>query len=865
MPKISTIAQKICGDEMRYRNRKLRNCPALTILEIIIALAIITIIFAAVLPQFRVIQNGWDSRQAATEVLQNGRVLIDHINRNLSKAIKITAVSNPTETNGYIQFLGNDSNTYRYDINSTGSYIRYGQVGYTPADLAGPVSSLTFTCYDACDIATTDVNDIRLVDVNTILPNPAALGQNKTFTASVYLRADANNGGIVGCWKLDETSGTTAADSSGKGNNGTLVNMTTPGCWGPGQIGNALTFDGTDDYVDLGTGSSLNFGSSGPFTVSAWVKTTDSYGMIVSFRSSTDGGPVIDLAVGYDGGVDDPCKAMILVRQNGGSSYAHVTGGKVSDGFWHHIAAVRGSGSTIELFLDGVSQGTNSGAESGGAITTNLRAIGSERRWVSDSYGTADQRYLAGTIDDVRLYNRALTATEIAQLANIPTYRGFSKAKQDSDTTSIVISTPATNTGDLLIAAVATDGDTSASIAVPGWTLIDRGAPSGGRVTLGAWRKFSTGASEPATHTFSWAVGNPQQAYGWIMRFTGYDATSPSPINTSATADQNNIAPTSPAVTTTVPNCLILRLGAFDDTSVLQDNLNLLSGHTTITAGSSSGSSTIPNYQAAGTAQSSTVAITVPWPAHQAGDIALLFVESCGGQPVTLTTPAGFVNVTNSPQATGAGAAGTRLTVFWCRATSSSMSSPVVGDPGDHVYGRILTFRNVVATGDPWDVTQGGTKAAASTTTTFGAVTTSVNNTLIVLAASRDNDSAAAAWSGWTNANLSGLTERSDGGTTSGNGGGVGVATGLKSTAGSTGQTTATVTSSVDGHMTIALKPVGDGTVSGGAGYVKQSLAGGSGTSNFQLTASKDARMLTIAIAPATNGSYDCCGDYLRP
>jgi hypothetical protein len=221
----------------------------------------------------------------------------------------------------------------------------------------------------------------------------------------------------VGWWKLDETSGLTAADSSGYGNNGTLVNGPT---WNPagGRIGGALVFDGTDDYVNLGTASSLNFGSYAPFTVAAWVKTTDNYGMIVSFRSSTDGGPVIDLAVGYDGGgADDPGKAMILVRQDGDvGTYAHVKGGSVKDGLWHHLAVVRGSGSTIELFLDGVSQGTASDTYSGGAITTDLRAIGSERRWVNDGYGTSDQRYLAGTIDDVRIYGRALSAGEIAAL-----------------------------------------------------------------------------------------------------------------------------------------------------------------------------------------------------------------------------------------------------------------------------------------------------------------------------------------------------------------------------------------------------------------------------------------------------------------
>ena len=51
------------------------------------------------------------------------------------------------------------------------------------------------------------------------------------------------------------------------------------------------------------------------------------------------------------------------------------------------------------------------------------------------------------------------------------------------------------------------------------------------------------------------------------------------------------------------------------------------------------------------------------------------------GEAATLSTPAGFVQVTNSPQFTGAGTAGTRITVFWARATSTSMAAPTVADP----------------------------------------------------------------------------------------------------------------------------------------------------------------------------------------
>ena len=57
----------------------------MTLLELVLAMVMITIIFAAVLPQFAVIRNSWDSKQGSAEALQNGRVLMDHISRNLSK------------------------------------------------------------------------------------------------------------------------------------------------------------------------------------------------------------------------------------------------------------------------------------------------------------------------------------------------------------------------------------------------------------------------------------------------------------------------------------------------------------------------------------------------------------------------------------------------------------------------------------------------------------------------------------------------------------------------------------------------------------------------------------------------------------
>lgn len=176
---------------MQYRNNKSWSCRAMTLVETILALTIMVIIIAAVLPQFRVIQNSWDSKAGASETLQNGRLLIDHINRNLSKALRITAVSDSSKTNGYIEFLDNDANNVRYDI-SANNYVEFGPVGNL-SDLAGPVSKLQFTCYGAVDLSTpiTDVNAIRSVKVETTLTNPAKLDQDMSFSIQAYIRTNA--------------------------------------------------------------------------------------------------------------------------------------------------------------------------------------------------------------------------------------------------------------------------------------------------------------------------------------------------------------------------------------------------------------------------------------------------------------------------------------------------------------------------------------------------------------------------------------------------------------------------------------------------------------------------------------------------
>lgn len=188
-----------------------------------------------------------------------------------------------------------------------------------------------------------------------------------------------------------------------------------------------------------------------------------------------------------------------------------------------------------------------------------------------------------------------------------------------------------------------------------------------------------------------------------------------------------------------------------------------------------------------------------------ADDLILLFVESANQ---AITTPSGFTQVTSSPVSTGTAAAagGVRLTVFYQWATGADTTT-TVADSGDHTTAIKLAYRGVDLT-TPFDATPTtAIKTPASTSSSFPGITTATANACIVHASALDLDSASTATTGTpTNANLTGLTERHDQTVTAGAGGGLVIIEGFKATAGATGNTTATVTSTIQVYLTMALR-----------------------------------------------------------
>jgi hypothetical protein len=214
--------------------------------------------------------------------------------------------------------------------------------------------------------------------------------------------------GLLAYWSLDEGKGTTAQDASPNKMEATLKG----GRWVPGVKGTALKFSKEGEYLDYGDSAKLNFKAGEAFTFAGWVKTEAQQGTVVSQRNSKDGGANIDINIA--GG-----KLLGLVRSDKKELGQHAivgSKGEINDGEWHHFALTRDTRRTIELFIDGVFQGKGMGADAGGSITTNLRALGYERYWAKDGTEPA-KRILDGAVDEFCIFNRALTAEEIRTLA----------------------------------------------------------------------------------------------------------------------------------------------------------------------------------------------------------------------------------------------------------------------------------------------------------------------------------------------------------------------------------------------------------------------------------------------------------------
>lgn len=200
---------------------------------------------------------------------------------------------------------------------------------------------------------------------------------------------------LLGRWRMNEGSGNTVADSSGYNFNGTRNGAT----WVAGHSGQALSFNGTSDYVDITYSSAMNFIDN--FTLAAWINpsATTSLRRIITLPADGPTGTEQYSLLINAGNLE------FWVGNNGPLSTPYTPG----TGTWHHVAATI-AGPLSTLYIDGVQVAQSST----GGNSRYFHALGN---MAIGRFSATFPQVFSGSLDDVRIYTHPLSAAQIAVLA----------------------------------------------------------------------------------------------------------------------------------------------------------------------------------------------------------------------------------------------------------------------------------------------------------------------------------------------------------------------------------------------------------------------------------------------------------------
>jgi len=208
------------------------------------------------------------------------------------------------------------------------------------------------------------------------------------------------NRSLRGYWSLDAYNTTGVNDNSTFENFGTFENGMNSSNIKTGKYGKALEFDGIDDYVDLGTNSSLDLGT-GDFTFMVWEKSHNPFYLKKAMILSNS--PACEDWQGYGFGVANT--AYLFASQSSGRNVTVEGTIDVTDNNWHHIAFVR-DGGEYSIYVDGT-------FDTQGLVIHDYNITNSQSTNLAYNGRTSNWCYFDGMLDEPQLYNRALSHEEI--------------------------------------------------------------------------------------------------------------------------------------------------------------------------------------------------------------------------------------------------------------------------------------------------------------------------------------------------------------------------------------------------------------------------------------------------------------------
>ncbi|MBP9716737.1 MAG: DUF2341 domain-containing protein [Candidatus Levybacteria bacterium] len=239
--------------------------------------------------------------------------------------------------------------------------------------------------------------------------------------ANVFGASDANKNltnALIAHWKMDETAWVNdcttnnVADSSGNGNNGTPCPITTgPTGGASGKFGNAGSFDGSNDYISMGTSSNLALVNTS-YTMSAWINLTDTSATYPIFTRYNNSGFGAGYIMGITGTGNGTVGRLITQYATGPVSTQSIASTTtVPTGTWAHVAvSFDKTSNTITTYINGVPAGS-------GTVTGSLSDSG-QTFMIGGAPGCCfyGSQVFKGKIDEARVYTRALSPREIEQL-----------------------------------------------------------------------------------------------------------------------------------------------------------------------------------------------------------------------------------------------------------------------------------------------------------------------------------------------------------------------------------------------------------------------------------------------------------------